>query len=568
MSRKRRHFRQQGEAGDQRPEDDFESYVEDCREGFEDPENEEEGTEQSEARRSRMAREAKIGLGVIFVLLVVFAGFMYSRLTSAEDGSEPAAATPDAGAGAEAREIADRLDSAPESLAPVWAGEAVSANDGSAEVAQDDAAAGPGSWGAMGDTGQAGALGSRGNGPSSPPSFPPKLLTVPPAGRYAGYPNMPSADSSAQTSPAEQATEPPATDDPARTSLAGDPSQTPSEPDQVGAAGAADATGPNLSGGEGEITVASPPDPRQPMGSDEWSRQPNPLRTQADAAGPTASQTAPRESWDSRYTYASPPSTGDRAGQASVPRPAAGPPATFQAEPGPAPDPRSASAGADDSAPAYPGGPASAPSEGPQPWGSSPGVSQTEVAPPSLADAPSGLSDLGRQEPLIGSSGQEGTYVVQPNDNYWSISKKLYGTDAYFKALAHHNRAKVIDPDRLQLGEEILTPSAAALHDAYPDLCPRPAHREAAQRRALAGGQVPVGRGRVYVVQEGDNLFNIARYELGKATRWTEIVRLNQERLGSTLSDLNYLTPGMKLVLPDDPPPANVGRRPGSGYPR
>jgi len=159
--------------------------------------------------------------------------------------------------------------------------------------------------------------------------------------------------------------------------------------------------------------------------------------------------------------------------------------------------------------------------------------------------------------------------MVQPNDNYWAISHRLYGTGAYFKALAHHNRAKVTDPDRLQLGDEILAPNATALHEAYPDLCPKPTHREAAQRRALAGGtHAPMGGGRVYVVQEGDNLFNIARYELGKATRWTEIVTLNKDQLGTSLSDLNYLTPGMKLLLPDEPPTANIGQRPGRVYPR
>ena len=51
----------------------------------------------------------------------------------------------------------------------------------------------------------------------------------------------------------------------------------------------------------------------------------------------------------------------------------------------------------------------------------------------------------------------------------------------------------------------------------------------------------------VYVVEEGDTLFDIARYELGKASRWADIYNLNRDVLGK---DYNYLTPGMQLVLP------------------
>jgi nucleoid-associated protein YgaU len=159
--------------------------------------------------------------------------------------------------------------------------------------------------------------------------------------------------------------------------------------------------------------------------------------------------------------------------------------------------------------------------------------------------------------------------VVQPNDNYWAISQKLYGTGAYFKALAHHNRAKIPNEHDLQLGDVVMAPDASDLHKAYPDLCPKPAHREAARRRSLAGGtQTPIGLGRVYMVQEGDNLFDIARHELGKATRWTEIVDLNREVLGASLEDLNYLTPGMKLILPQDRSAGELTRRPGSLYQR
>jgi hypothetical protein len=55
--------------------------------------------------------------------------------------------------------------------------------------------------------------------------------------------------------------------------------------------------------------------------------------------------------------------------------------------------------------------------------------------------------------------------------------------------------------------------------------------------------------GRTYVVAEGDSLFDIARNELGKASRWVEIYDLNAHVLGT---DIESLTPGSRIVLPDD----------------
>jgi nucleoid-associated protein YgaU len=52
---------------------------------------------------------------------------------------------------------------------------------------------------------------------------------------------------------------------------------------------------------------------------------------------------------------------------------------------------------------------------------------------------------------------------------------------------------------------------------------------------------------RQYTVQEGDNLFNIARRELGDITRWKEIQRLNSGTLGSSV---DYLTPGTVISMP------------------
>ncbi|NIP86308.1 MAG: LysM peptidoglycan-binding domain-containing protein, partial [Planctomycetales bacterium] len=146
----------------------------------------------------------------------------------------------------------------------------------------------------------------------------------------------------------------------------------------------------------------------------------------------------------------------------------------------------------------------------------------------------------------------EGTYRVMPNDNFWTIAEKLYGSGNYFKALMQYNRQRYPVAEQLAVGDEVLAPSKAELVELYPDLCPKE------RRRATTFGvsSRPTTDGRIYVVQEGDTLFDIARYELGDPARWVEIYQLNAQQL---TEDFNYVPPGTKLVMPGRP-----GRRPAS----
>lgn len=156
-------------------------------------------------------------------------------------------------------------------------------------------------------------------------------------------------------------------------------------------------------------------------------------------------------------------------------------------------------------------------------------------------------------------------YEVQPNESYWVISQRLYGSGAYFKALAEHNRRKVPREDQLAVGEVISAPDVSELEKAYPDLCPKPSRRDTLRnRQSLVGARTPYVGGRIYVVEEGDTLFDIARYELGKASRWVEIHRLNRDLVGD---DVDYISAGMRLVLPHDHPSERVTQRPRSIYP-
>ncbi len=157
-----------------------------------------------------------------------------------------------------------------------------------------------------------------------------------------------------------------------------------------------------------------------------------------------------------------------------------------------------------------------------------------------------------------------GEYEVQPNDSFWVISEKLYGTGAYFKALAEHNRNRVDRDDRLAVGDVISAPGVAELEEAFPELCPKASRRETIRNRAMAVSMRGLpGAGNTYTVEEGDTLSDIARYELGKSSRWPEIHALNRDVLGD---DYDYLVPGTELILPGGSRPADsVTVRPGNG---
>jgi nucleoid-associated protein YgaU len=142
-----------------------------------------------------------------------------------------------------------------------------------------------------------------------------------------------------------------------------------------------------------------------------------------------------------------------------------------------------------------------------------------------------------------------GTYKVVPGDNYWKISEKLYGTGAYFKALAEHNRDHNLRDDRLQPGAKIEAPEVAELEKKYADLCPKASHhRGPGSRFAQVSSSGRMAGRRTYKVEAGDTLYDIAKHELGNPARWGEIYQLNREVLGE---DYDYLPRGLELALPE-----------------
>ncbi|MEZ6062543.1 MAG: LysM domain-containing protein [Planctomycetaceae bacterium] len=139
---------------------------------------------------------------------------------------------------------------------------------------------------------------------------------------------------------------------------------------------------------------------------------------------------------------------------------------------------------------------------------------------------------------------------VLPNDNYWSISKRAYGTARYFSALALFNQHRIPDPKKMRPGMKILIPEAATLESKYPEL-----FRDYETKSKLPSGYFVQDDGTpAYRIGERETLSEIAQKHLGRSSRWIQIYRLNR----STLPDPNKLKPGSVIILPDDATNVNV----------
>lgn len=485
-------------------------------------------------RRSRLAREARIGLGIIFVLLVVLGVVLYRQMTGADQSA--AASAEDGSPAPEAEETATSSGPDAKTPAPEWSQpRVIEAKAGSSDVAEMDPAAKLDSWSLTVEDGQAHQSNADAAARSPSPSFMPKLVAPTPTSRYSGYNDVQTADQTARRWQSEGASPAESAEDRKRyDSFRAPYTQAASGGAEIAESDAAGSVRPRVDGTQ------------------------------------SASAPLPNDAYQGSQ------SLRDKAQQAQTPMYAAGQRSSFKKYPELSDATRQADVSVQ--APVQ----VDVSQEEPSKVTLAPGdMSRQWVADANPIRSNPGLKSVSSRTPVQAarvqhytsgnSSGKAGTYLVQPNDSYWVISERLYGTGAYFRALAQHNRATIPDENRLQVGQQILAPDASELEKAYPDLCPKLAHRKARERRtSLASTQNLARGGRVYVVQQGDNLFDIARYELGKATRWTEIVDLNHQLLGSDLNELNYLSPGMKLILPVDreQPAANVARQPSSVYQR
>jgi len=167
----------------------------------------------------------------------------------------------------------------------------------------------------------------------------------------------------------------------------------------------------------------------------------------------------------------------------------------------------------------------------------------------------------GKVGPPVGNTGMEATlneagdfYVVQPQDTFWTISRKKYGTARYFMALAQLNKAHVPDPTRMRPGVKVSTPPTEILETQFAQYLPKGSAIEVASGERQATKPTPTGffvsaDGKpMYRTGEKDTLSDIAARHLGRASRWIQVFEMNRDKLTSP----NQLKVGTELALPAD----------------
>ena len=150
-------------------------------------------------------------------------------------------------------------------------------------------------------------------------------------------------------------------------------------------------------------------------------------------------------------------------------------------------------------------------------------------------------------------------YTIREADTYWSISKKVYRTSRYYRALAKHNEKVIPDPRRMRPGTRLEIPSTTELERLYPRMLPgvRTASATRIDTRQPSGLYIDSNSRPVYRVGSADSLSRVAQRHLGRASRWTEIYDMNRDKLASPTS----IRPGMLLAMPTDASQVSYGNR-------
>jgi LysM repeat protein len=99
------------------------------------------------------------------------------------------------------------------------------------------------------------------------------------------------------------------------------------------------------------------------------------------------------------------------------------------------------------------------------------------------------------------------THTVDPGETLGEISQKYYGTAKHWRKIAEANK---VDAESLQVGQKLTIPviESAAVAPGPTESTPGPGER-------------------TYKLKAGDSYYTIAKRELGNASRWRELEKLN-----------------------------------------
>jgi|688.fasta_scaffold227619_1 nucleoid-associated protein YgaU len=146
------------------------------------------------------------------------------------------------------------------------------------------------------------------------------------------------------------------------------------------------------------------------------------------------------------------------------------------------------------------------------------------------------LPSFDHASPTAEAAAEYPTRLTREGDTWWSLAQELYDDGRLFRELYAHNQERVQSYDRIPAGTEIVCPPADVL---------RAPSQRAAELQSKSNSS-----DRMYRTRVSDTLFNIAREQLGQASRFGELLQQNKDRLPARTGHLSALPEGLELKLP------------------
>ena len=127
------------------------------------------------------------------------------------------------------------------------------------------------------------------------------------------------------------------------------------------------------------------------------------------------------------------------------------------------------------------------------------------------------------------------SYTIKAGQTLSDVAGELLGTRGRWREVYEANKDKIPDPNRVKAGITVVFPASRRTGGSTTT-------RQPESTAVTATSPCPVG-GNGYLVKQGDTLYQIAKRELGKGSRWKEIAELNG-------IDQNGLVAGKTITLP------------------